>query len=335
MKGGVAIAAFLALAALASLMPGASRSAASAVPANFDIYSIGTNGGAPRRLTSDPARDVSPAVSPDGKTLVFARDRDLWLMSTDGTSQRLLAAAPVEVSYEHPSWSATGRLIAFTAWDYSGCRNAFHCAVPSVAVVGADGTGFREIRPFAMTPRWSPRGERLALAGDVIPYDIQPTSIYTVSVAGYGPRLAHSRSFVETPSWSPNGRHVLYTRRSGSGPVVNAVRTDGTGRRRIHEGERPEWSPDGNWIALSLRGRLFLASSRAPFRTRRLAFANAYSWNLRSTRLALVDWRLSVIRPIGRDFRVLCCKERFSTFSDDSPVWSRRGDRIFVAYAPG
>ena len=40
---------------------------------NFDIYVMPLRSGAPVRLTNDPAQDVSPAWSPDGRTIAFVR----------------------------------------------------------------------------------------------------------------------------------------------------------------------------------------------------------------------------------------------------------------------
>jgi Tol biopolymer transport system component len=316
-----------ALAAFAAAVP-----RASAIAPNFDIYSIGIAGGPPQRLTSDPADDLSPSVSPDGRTIVFSRGSDLWLMGADGSGQRLLAAAPDRVSYTKPSWSANGRLVAFTAWDVSACSpGSRRCAEPSVQVIHSDGSDLRRIASWAMSPRWSPRGQRLALAGKVLPFELRPRSIYSVSLAGFGPRLAYSEAGVDSPSWSPDARKIAFTRSGRNGPAVYVVRTDRPRGRRVARGERPEWSPRGDRIALSDRGHLYLASSVGRPRTKRIAFANNYSWNRRGSRLALVDFRLAVIQPSGRSFRALCCEERFG-FGEDAPAWSRAGDRLFYAF---
>ena len=55
---------------------------------NFDIYVIGAEGGAPERLTTDPADEVTPSVSRDGQTIYFSSGRtgamEVWRMPLEG-----------------------------------------------------------------------------------------------------------------------------------------------------------------------------------------------------------------------------------------------------------
>ena len=53
-----------------------------------DIYSISTNGGSPRRLTTNPAEDKWPYWSHDGKWIYFSSTRsgreEIWKMPSSG-----------------------------------------------------------------------------------------------------------------------------------------------------------------------------------------------------------------------------------------------------------
>jgi hypothetical protein len=57
-----------------------------------DVYTVKVDGSGLRRLTSDPADDSHPAWTSDGRTIVFASERDgtrhLWAMDADGTDER-------------------------------------------------------------------------------------------------------------------------------------------------------------------------------------------------------------------------------------------------------
>ncbi|HQX55495.1 MAG TPA: winged helix-turn-helix domain-containing protein [Pyrinomonadaceae bacterium] len=56
-----------------------------------NIWSINGQGGSQSQLTSDPASDIFPRVSPDGKFIYFSSNRSgsnhLWRMNSDGTDQ--------------------------------------------------------------------------------------------------------------------------------------------------------------------------------------------------------------------------------------------------------
>ncbi len=63
---------------------------------NWEIYSVGLDGGPISALTSDPANDGLPTWSPDGTKVAFAANRDgewsIWDMDPDGGNQRRLFA---------------------------------------------------------------------------------------------------------------------------------------------------------------------------------------------------------------------------------------------------
>ena len=57
---------------------------------SFDIWVMRRDGTDVRRLTTDPARDVAPAWSPDGRRIAFMSSRDnpefdLYEMNADGS----------------------------------------------------------------------------------------------------------------------------------------------------------------------------------------------------------------------------------------------------------
>ena len=61
------------------------------VDGNLDLYRIDLGDGAPRRLTSDPAADYNPVVSPDGKRVVFYREKgddhdQVWTLDLVGAA---------------------------------------------------------------------------------------------------------------------------------------------------------------------------------------------------------------------------------------------------------
>ncbi len=65
---------------------------------NDEIYLVGEKGGKPRRITSHPASDTSPALSSDGHSLYFVSDRDgIPTLFVQNLHQRLPNAVAVGV----------------------------------------------------------------------------------------------------------------------------------------------------------------------------------------------------------------------------------------------
>jgi TolB protein len=86
---------------------------------NTDIWVMNADGSGARRLTRDPAIDLSPSWSPDGSRIAFVSDRagtpQIYTMNADGSGVRRLT---FQGNYNQtPSWSPRGDAIAFTARD--------------------------------------------------------------------------------------------------------------------------------------------------------------------------------------------------------------------------
>ena len=87
----------------------------SSVEGATEIFRVKRKGKKARRLTNDPAIDVSPSWSPDGREIVFVSDRSgspqLYIMDRDGDHlRRLTFTGAYNTS---PAWSPDGRWIAY------------------------------------------------------------------------------------------------------------------------------------------------------------------------------------------------------------------------------
>ena len=130
------------------------------IPQNEEIIVVDANRTHPRNITNNPAKDASPAWSPDGRQIAFASNRiredeprDIFIMDADGSNVRQL------VYGWQPSWSPDGKRIAFASnvdspngwWD--------------IYLVDTDGRNRRRLtndRETDRTPAWSPDGRQIA-----------------------------------------------------------------------------------------------------------------------------------------------------------------------------
>lgn len=75
-------------------------------PGTSDIWIIGADGSNPRRVTSDPQRDMDPAWSPDGRWFAFVRGElhrpTIMVARIDGTGETLLTRGDAREG--HPNW---------------------------------------------------------------------------------------------------------------------------------------------------------------------------------------------------------------------------------------
>jgi len=86
---------------------------------NFDIYSISTNGGEEKRLTTAAELDDGPEFSPDGMWIYFNSARtgsmQIWRMHPDGTSQEQVITD--ETNDWFPHISPDGKWMTFLAYE--------------------------------------------------------------------------------------------------------------------------------------------------------------------------------------------------------------------------
>jgi eukaryotic-like serine/threonine-protein kinase len=95
-----------------------------------DIWVMDVARGATTRLTSHPDWDMMPTWFPDGKSVLFTRDRRLYRIPSDGTAEEEPFSVGERTAYQ-PHISADGRYLVFgsqgNVWGYSmqGAGEAF------------------------------------------------------------------------------------------------------------------------------------------------------------------------------------------------------------------
>lgn len=216
---------------------------------NAEIYIMDANGGNQRRLTSDPASDLYPALSPDGRRIAFVSQRDgnseIYLVDSDGSD--LVRITNDAAEDRLPVWSPDGKRIAFSS-DRSGNANLY--------VMDANGQNLVQLTSGPERdghPTWSPDGARLAFnTGD------EPASweIETISAAdGARRRLTENGVIDWSPNWATNGSKILFLSRRSTQNAIYVVAPYGGEERKVFDGLESiwgaVWSPDGQHIAFT------------------------------------------------------------------------------------
>jgi TolB protein len=120
---------------------------------NQQLYVMGADGSAPRRISRGEGRYSTPVWSPRGDNIAFTKQQGgrflIGVMRPDGTGERILTEG---YHNEGPTWAPNGRVLMFFR-EQSGPAGG-----PKLHSV--DITGYNE-RPvatpaFGSDPAWSP-----------------------------------------------------------------------------------------------------------------------------------------------------------------------------------
>ncbi|MBI4615228.1 MAG: PD40 domain-containing protein [Planctomycetes bacterium] len=217
--------------------------------ANPDIYVKELDSRTAIRLTSHPASDRYPAVSPDGSMVAFASDRngnwDVFIVPASGPS------AVIEVTHGEgdeiaPEWSPNADRLCYSARDVSGVWNLwiYDRTTQSLSNIGP-----------GLFAAWSPDGEWLAFQR---PQQVGGNwyALWRVRFDGSEPTQVLSRPEWAAihPAWSADGTRIAFATvhqsrfsqifgRLWKADDIWTVRADGTDLTNLTDHPAADWSP--------------------------------------------------------------------------------------------
>jgi serine/threonine protein kinase len=205
---------------------------------NWDIYVKDlANPGEPTRLTKDPAPDVYPTWSPDGRQIAFWRSSGnrnvLYQISPLGGGERKLA----DVIGGGPlSYSPDGRSIAFAATEsQNGVRSIWSIAVDTLQKkqLVKPASGFS----FDSSPKYSPDSRSLAF---IRRPGAARNAICVMRLPDGMPKLVTEYNMPMDFCWTADSREIVFSGWENIGEVAMwRIAVDGGEPRRIPvRGER-------------------------------------------------------------------------------------------------
>ncbi len=168
---------------------------------NFELYLHDPREGTSKQLTAHSGNNTYPAVSPDGRYVVFSSDRSgalcLWRIDIDGSNPKQLT----NQTSHTPSFAPDGRTIVYISQNN----------MSTLSTVSIDGGETRQLtKGMATSPVFSPDGTRILCL-----YTEGQNSSYRISIIpanGGSPikTFPELDGLTTPPRWTPDGKAILY-----------------------------------------------------------------------------------------------------------------------------
>ena len=212
-----------------------------------DIVSIRPDGTGLKALTSDGTEETDPALSPDGKKVLYVSDADgdteIYVMNIDGSGRKQLTDNSDDD--EAPAWSPDGKKIAWASGPSTGLQ---------IFVMDAAGANQDQVTGQvgkAGDPSWSPNGQQIAFTA--YRTATNPEIAVVDSDGSNFTYLTNNAAQDLRPSWGKTNKLAFESNRTGGNYDVWVMDDSGSGATRLTDSPAydgsPAWSEKGTDIA--------------------------------------------------------------------------------------
>jgi len=220
-----------------------------------NIWRVAESGGKAERITAFKSGDVRwPAISSDGKVIVFEHEFGIWKLDV---GSKKVSPIKLDIAAETEENMAEVRDFNSQADDYSLEPSGRHIALSihgEVFTVPVEEGDVRQITDSAARdrePRYSPDGKWLAFVSDRSGRE----EIYLIASDGAGEpqKITNLDALKFGFSWSPDSKQIAYTAsdnklRKYEVESKQTIELVASSHGNISS---PVWSPDSHWIAFS------------------------------------------------------------------------------------
>ncbi len=184
-----------------------------------------------KRITRGIHLDNSPSWSPDGKSVAFSRNGDIYIASSSGEILKRLTKSPaIDIS---PTWSPDGRKIAFVS-DRAGAPNIYVISSEGGRAVRITSEGYNT------DPVWSPSPSVNRIA--FVKVKKSEADIYAVGPDGRGQQRLTSSGRNEHPSWSPDGHYITFSSKRLGKRQIHIMYLNGENKLPLSRGKNDSFS---------------------------------------------------------------------------------------------
>jgi len=202
----------------------------------------------PLQLTFNPALDLQPAWSPDGRFIAFQRhtqgEDGIFLVPVLGGQERKLRSLQLGVFWylESFDWSPDGKRLVFS--DSPPGHDGWGISLLSIENP-EDNYGLTTptaTQPYDFYPRFSPDGQSVAFIRTVD--KSSSMDIHLVSVGGGEPkRLTFDKSMIRGLTWTSDGTYIVFSSDRVGGRRLWKIRTSGGAPEPLSVGQEDAVEP--------------------------------------------------------------------------------------------
>lgn len=213
----------------------------------YDPYSLPMT-----RLTADNWNDIDPAVSPDGKQIAFASDRDgqwdIYILDvTTDQTQRITNSQAYDGA---PAWSPDGQNIVYQTKQ----GKKIDLIIQSVADLNTSPIQITADAGLNYDAAWSPDGRLIAFItnrkdrDELWLFDLKSAdNRFTIVAASNG-------ADYYSPAWSPDGTMLAWCKKDTEDHIETIpVNSLASSPKEIGTGCSPTWSPDSKTLLATYR----------------------------------------------------------------------------------